>query len=497
MNSLSLTWTLSELLPELGCLHKTEVTGLSQDSRSTKPGDLFIARRGLKTTGAEFAADAVAKGAVAVLLDASQAEAEHLQSILNVPVIAWITKRLGLGVLADRFYHSPSRKLKVVGITGTNGKTSSAHFCVQALEHLGRRTALIGTLGNGFLTNLSDASHTTPDAVDLHRMLAEFLAQGAEAVVMEVSSHAIDQGRIEGVEFDVVGYTNLTRDHLDYHGTEAAYAAAKARLFNEYNVGRQVLNADDPRPATILASIRHGLDRIGFSLTDQSQVVALISKELHPSGMRLQIKLGAQRFELESSLLGEFNIANLLLVSGLLLQLGYPVDTISTALNALEPVTGRMQRISSQQGPTVLVDYAHTPDALEKALAACRAHLTEGQLFVLFGCGGDRDRGKRPMMAAAAEDGSDRVWLTSDNPRNEDPQKILEDTLAGFENPEQVTTEIDRKRAIESVISAATAADIVLLAGKGHESYQEIKGERLPFSDAEVALQVLSAGERT
>src|SRR5210317_1345902 len=270
MNSLSLTWTLSELLPELGCLHTTEVTGLSQDSRSTKPGDLFIARRGLKTTGAEFAADAVAKGAVAVLLDASQAEAEHLQSILNVPVIAWITKRLGLGGLADRFYHSPSRKLKVVGITGTNGKTSSAHFCVQALEHLGRRTALIGTLGNGFLTNLSEASHTTPDAVDLHRMLAEFLAQGAEAVVMEVSRHAIDQGRIEGVEFDVVGYTNLTRDHLDYHGTEAAYAAAKARLFNEYNVGRQVLNADDPRPATILASIRHGLDRIGFSLTDQS-----------------------------------------------------------------------------------------------------------------------------------------------------------------------------------------------------------------------------------
>lgn len=494
MSSLVLKWTLSDLLPELGCLHTAEVTGLSQDSRTAKAGDLFIARRGLKTSGAEFAPEAVSNGAAAVLLDASQSEAEYLQSVLQVPVVAWNTNRLGLGVLADRFYHSPSRKLKVVGITGTNGKTSSAHFCVQALEQLGKRSALIGTLGNGFLSDLSDASHTTPDAVSLHRMLAEYLALGAEAVVMEVSSHAIDQGRIEGVDFDVVGYTNLTRDHLDYHGTEAAYAAAKARLFNEYNVGRQVLNADDPRPATILASNSRGLDRIGFSLSDQSQVVALIQKELHPAGMKLDVKLGAQRFSLELSLLGEFNIANLLLVSGLLLQLGYGADKLAVALSQLQPVAGRMQRILSEKGPTVLVDYAHTPDALEKALAACRAHLSEGQLFVLFGCGGDRDRGKRPMMAAAAERGGDRVWLTSDNPRTEDPQQILNDTLSGFEMPEQVCTEIDRKQAIESAISAATSADIVLLAGKGHETYQEINGERLPFSDAEVAAQVLSAG---
>ena len=235
MSGLNLRWTLAELLPELGCLDTTEVTGLTQDSRTVEKGDLFVARTGFRTDGAEFARDAVHKGAAAVLLETDRTSAEYLASILHVPVISWTPARLNLGALADRFYQSPSRKLQVIGITGTNGKTSSAHFSAQVSNALGRRAAMIGTLGNGFLDCLDTATHTTPDAVSLHRMIAEYESQGAQMVVMEVSSHAIDQGRIDGIDFDVFGYTNLTRDHLDYHGSEEAYAAAKARLFTDCN----------------------------------------------------------------------------------------------------------------------------------------------------------------------------------------------------------------------------------------------------------------------
>lgn len=494
MSGLNLRWTLAELLPELGCLDTTEVMGLTQDSRTVEKGDLFVARTGFRTDGAEFARDAVHKGAAAVLLETDRTSAEYLASILHVPVISWTPARLSLGALADRFYQSPSRKLQVIGITGTNGKTSSAHFSAQVSNALGRRAAMIGTLGNGFLDCLDTATHTTPDAVSLHRMIAEYEAQGAQMVVMEVSSHAIDQGRIDGIDFDVVGYTNLTRDHLDYHGSEEAYAAAKAKLFTDCNVGRQVLNADDLRPAALLCTPAVGVDRVGFSLTDQTQVVALVSKVLRTGGMDLEIKLGANKLQLELPLLGEFNISNLLLVIGLMHQLGYGAEQLEPALNQVQPVKGRMQRLANREGPVVLVDYAHTPDALVKALNACRAHMSEGRLAVLFGCGGDRDRGKRPLMAAAAEQNADLIWLTSDNPRTENPEQIISDALSGFSEGVQLVTEVDRGRAIASIIRATGEGDIVLLAGKGHETYQEINDERMPFSDAEVATNALRAG---
>lgn len=494
MSALVVRWTLAELLPELGCLDTTQVTGLTQDSRLVSPGDLFVARAGLKTDGSEYGRDAVQRGAAAILLESDLVNPDYLASILHVPVIRWSPKRLSLGSLADRFYHSPSRKLQIVGITGTNGKTSCAHFCVQAFDALGKRAAMIGTLGNGFLESLEESTHTTPDAITLHKMIAEYEALGAKAIVMEVSSHAIDQGRIDGVDFNVVGYTNLTRDHLDYHGTEEAYAAAKARLFCDFNVGRQVLNADDPRPASLLARSVAGLDRIGFSMIDQTQVVALVDRQLHVDGMDLKVKVGANQLTLKLSLLGEFNIANLLLVIGLLYQLGWTVDQLNVALSQIEPVTGRMQRLPNTRGPAVLVDYAHTPDALAKALAACRAHMEQGRLAVLFGCGGDRDRGKRPMMAAAAEQGADLIWLTSDNPRSESPEKIMSETLSGFTDSRKVHTEVDRQRAIEAIIAATREGDIVLLAGKGHETYQEIDNARLPFSDVRVATEALRAG---
>jgi len=494
MSRLAMQWTLAELLPELGCIDTTQITGITQDSRTVEKGDLFVARAGLTTDGAHYARQAVEQGAVAVLLEVGGLTAEFLASQLNVSVVPWDPRRLSLGAIADRFYRSPSRKLKVIGITGTNGKTSSAHFCAQVLNSLEHRAAIIGTLGNGFLDSLETATHTTPDTLTVHRMIAEYAARGAEAVVMEVSSHAIDQGRIDAVCFDVVGYTNLTRDHLDYHGSEDAYAAAKARLFTDFNVGRQVLNADDPRPALLLAKTAIGLDRIGFSLTDNTQFVALKSKELRVDGMALKVKVGAASIDLELPLLGEFNIANLLLVIGLLDQLGFKAQQLQTALNQIKPVDGRMQRLANTQGPVVLVDYAHTPDALVKALSACRAHMQDGRLFVLFGCGGDRDRGKRALMAAAAEQGADRVWLSSDNPRSEDPNQIISDALGGFTNQDAVHVEADRALAIRSIIAEAQAGDIVLLAGKGHETYQEINGERHPFSDADVASKALRSG---
>lgn len=494
MSRLPMQWTLAELLPELGCLETTLITGITQDSRKVESGDLFVARVGLTTDGAHYARQAVEQGAVAVLLEVGGLSAEFLAAQLNVPVVAWMPQRLSLGAIADRFYHSPSRKVKVIGITGTNGKTSSAHFCAQVLNSLERRAAIIGTLGNGFLDSLEDATHTTPDTLSLHAMIAEYAASGAEVVVMEVSSHAIVQGRIDGVHFDVVGYTNLTRDHLDYHGTEDAYAAAKARLFTDFNVGRQVLNADDPRPALLLAKPAVGVDRTGFSLTDNTQFVGLRAKELRVDGMTLRVKIGAAAINLELPLLGEFNIANLLMVIGLLDQLGFKANELEAALNQIKPVDGRMQRLSNTQGPVVLVDYAHTPDALIKALSACRAHMQDGRLFVLFGCGGDRDRGKRALMAAAAEQGADRVWLTSDNPRSEHPNQIISDALGGFTNPDAVHVEVDRALAIRLIIAEAQAGDIVLLAGKGHETYQEINGERQPFSDAEIASEALRSG---
>ena len=496
MSRLPFRWSLSELLPELGCLDTIEVTGLTQDSRQVSPGDLFIARKslGASALNLNYAKQAIEGGAVAVLVEADAAEAKRLVSELNVPVVSWATHRLTLGVVADRFYHSPSRKLKVIGITGTNGKTTSAHFCTQALNKMGVNAAMIGTLGNGFLNALEDSTHTTPDAVNLHRLMAEFHSAGAQAVVMEVSSHSIDQGRIDGIDFDVVAYTNLTRDHLDYHATELAYAETKARLFNDYHVGRQVLNADDPRPAYLLQKNVHGVDRLGFSLIDQSQVVALIRRELTPEGMELEIKVGAHHISLSLNLLGEFNIANLLLVAGVLHQLGYSAEQLNSGLASLEPVAGRMQRLECLSGPSVLVDYAHTPDALEKALSACRSHLKNGRLLVLFGCGGDRDTGKRPLMAQVAERGADAVWLTSDNPRSEDPQQIAIQVMQGFDSPKQVHLELNRRVAIEQIINSAQAGDLVLLAGKGHETYQEINGEREPFCDIEVAYSVLRVG---
>lgn len=499
MSHLNLTWNINELLAPFGLRSfDVEVNALSQDSRESQDGSLFIARQGAKYSGSEFAMQAASKGAKAILLEGNEESANLLEAELKeqgylTPVIAWDNEALSLSALADRFYHSPSQTMVVVGVTGTNGKTSTAHFMVQLLTAMGEKAALLGTIGIGFLGQLESSSHTTLEPVLLQRTLATLRSEGATHVVMEVSSHAIEQGRIDQVAFDLVGYTNLTRDHLDYHGTMDAYAAAKARLFRDYAVPLQIVNADDLVTQALLDESTEQ-QRVGFSTTNQSTWAHLASHAFRPDGLSLEFNLAGEIARLDVPLMGSFNVANLLLAVASLKLLGFEISDIERAATQLKSVPGRMELIEVKQGPIVIVDYAHTPDALEKALLACREHLKDGAVSVLFGCGGDRDQGKRPLMAQVAASYADSVWVTSDNPRTENPQAIVDQIMTGFASQESVKQVLGRADAIDLAIAAANEGDIVLLAGKGHEEYQEINGERLPFSDQAQARRALAAG---
>lgn len=460
------------------------VSGLCLDSRCVRPGDLFLARSGVRHRGADFIAQAFDNGAVAALVDEAElneeAAAAFQRPVLRVARLDW-----AIGALASRFYGAPSQSLRVIGITGTNGKTSCAHYLAQALNRCGLRTALIGTVGNGFPGQLRPATHTTPDVVRLHAELARLQREGAQAVVMEVSSHALDQQRVAGVRFAAVGYTNLSHDHLDYHGDMSHYAAAKARLFQDYGAPIQVLNADDAACAALLAEpCPAGGERIGFSLQANTAPVFADQLTLKPQGLMFELHTPWGEVLVTAGLLGRFNVANLLLVATMLGSLGYELSNIASALAALKPVCGRMECLAHEGAPTVIVDYAHTPDALEKALQAAREHLgQQARLWALFGCGGDRDRAKRPLMGEIASTLADQVVLTSDNPRTEDPRSIIDMIRQGVDADRLVLVEPDRARAIAEVVARAECHDIILLAGKGHETYQEIDAVRYPFSD--------------
>ena len=494
MTQLSLQWNLNEFLQPFGLKGSdVSITRLSQDSREDQLGALFIARSGAKYSAIDFAEQAVNKGAKAVLLQGGEEEAVQLAEQLDVEVIAWQSDDCSLAQLADRFYHSPSQSMTLVGITGTNGKTSCAHFLVQVLSMLGCRAAMLGTLGIGFLNDLKVSSHTTLDPIALQRTLAELREAGADTVVMEVSSHAIDQGRIDQLVFDLVAYTNLSRDHLDYHGSMESYAAAKAKLFDAYHVPLQLINADDAFAAALLKQQTEAT-RLSFSTASKSADVASFNPEFTAQGLSFSLSIHEQTVTVMAPLMGSFNLSNLTLVMGAATLLGYDLSDVERCVSKLQPVPGRMEVISSLSERCVIVDYAHTPDALEKALIACREHLNGGDLLVLFGCGGDRDRGKRPMMAAVAEKLADRVWVTSDNPRTENPQAIIDDVMNGFAGSKPVVEVIGRADAIDQIIAQASADDIVLIAGKGHEEYQEINGDRLPFSDKNQALSALRGG---
>ena len=460
--------------------------GMTADSRRVRAGDVFLAFPGDVHDGRKFIPAALAAGAAAVLWDPEGYAWPAEAAVANRPVA---DLRRQSARLAAAWWQEPSRRLRMVGVTGTNGKTSCSHWLAEAFTRLGRRTALIGTLGNGFPGELAGTSHTTPDAVTLQGLLAEFRQAGAAGVVMEVSSHALDQGRVEGVQYDVAVLTNLSRDHLDYHGDMASYAHAKARLFDWPSLQWAILNADDAFGQRLAADLEGGPVRVlsyGLACGD----VRAESLQASADGLEMGIATPWGQGHLASPLVGEFNAYNLLACLAVLLASDVPLDDALDVLATVHPVPGRMQRLGGAAQPTVIVDYAHTPDALEKALKTLRP-LATGKLCCVFGCGGGRDKGKRPLMGGVAAALADRVIVTSDNPRHEEPAEIVADILAGMP-PGQVSI-LDRAQAIRAAIAQADAADVVLIAGKGHEDYQEIRGERLPFSDYELASQALAA----
>ncbi len=464
---------------------------MTADSRRVQPGDVFVAFPGAHADGRDFIGQAMARGAAAVIAEAG---AKAKVGAGEAPIIE--VEELGpmSGEIAHLVYGRPSEKLWLAGITGTNGKTSVSQWIAQAMGTMGRRCAVVGTLGNGFVDALVESPNTTPDAITLHAALAEFLAAGAQACAMEVSSIGLDQGRVNGAAIDVAVFTNLTRDHLEYHGSMEAYAAAKERLFAQPGLGAAVLNLDDSFGRDLARRLRSRLPTIGYTLgmptADCDELLRADDLRMGPSGIEFEL-LGAT---VTASVVGRFNAANLLAVAGALLSRGESVDAIVAALRALRPPPGRMQALGGQGSqPLVVVDYAHTPDALEKALGVLRetAAARGGQLVCVFGCGGDRDPGKRPQMGAVVERLADRVVVTSDNPRSEDPQAIIDAILGGMKRTPEV--QADRARAVAEAVAKGADSDVILLAGKGHEPYQEIAGVRHAYSDLDAAKSALEA----
>jgi len=484
---------------------KVPVTRLVTDSRAVRQGDTFVAYPGEKTDGRQFIAQAIAQGASAVIW-----EKQHFvwDDAWQIPNLAVSDLRHKAGWLADAVCGAPSEKLQMIGVTGTNGKTTTSHWIAHALNDAGKKCALIGTLGNGLVDALQPSANTTPDAIRVHSLLADFLRAEVQAVAMEVSSHALAQGRVNGVRFDVALLTNLSRDHLDYHGDMESYAASKRRLFDWQNLKFAVLNLDDAFGAELAEELCGGVvEVIGYGMSDAALQLAerlglrMVYGHLAAmsgQGLRLDVYSSWGGGQINSLLVGRFNAANLLGALAVLLVSGIELSEVVQSLSKVQAVAGRMQRLGGAGQPTVIVDYAHTPDALEKVLLALRevnAPL-DGKLICVFGCGGDRDRGKRAMMGLVAEKFSDHCIITSDNPRSEDPQRIIAEIVGGMTaNNREVI--VERATAIERAIGLARQCDTVLLAGKGHEDYQEINGVKHPFSDVAVAECALQAWRAT
>jgi UDP-N-acetylmuramyl-tripeptide synthetase len=463
-------------------------TAITTDSRKVVSGALFLAYPGTHSDGRHYIAQAIAAGAAAVVWDSNDFA---WSADWQVPNIGVVGLKEQVAEIAAEYYGHPTQKLTMLGVTGTNGKTSVSQWLAQALTNLGQKTAVIGTIGNGFVDSQIAASNTTPDAVLLQQMLAGFVTQNAKAVAMEVSSHGLHQGRVNAVKFDVAVLTNLSRDHLDYHQTMEEYAAAKAQLFSWPSLRAAVVNADDAFGLSLLEKLQAQAKPVltyGLHAGD----VRGADLQLLQHGLRMQVSTPQGDAILFAPVLGRFNAYNVLAVLSTLLALEISLTDAVAALANIKPVAGRMQQFGGDDKPLVVVDYAHTPDALDKVLATLREQVQgENQLICVFGCGGDRDAGKRPLMGEVAAKLADRVIVTSDNPRGEDPAQIIAQIEVGMHKPH--LTELDRAAAIQRAISEARAGDIVLLAGKGHEDYQEIQGLRTPFSDAAVAMAALNA----
>lgn len=458
------------------------IGGLALDSRRLQPGDAFVALAGDREHGMAYVDEARQRGAVAVIHDGQR----ELPNDLDLPAVSVPELRSRLSTLAKRMWGEAVDRLDLVAVTGTNGKSSVAWLLAQALDG-----AMIGTLGWGRPGRLEPVGHTTPDVFSVHRLLAELSGQGVERVVLEASSHALDQGRLEGLGFSSVIFTTLGYDHLDYHADRAAYAAAKARLFRDFGSSRQIVNLDDEFGAELAAELAEGDGRIGYSLTSGSGADAMARVlRADRDGLALAFELGECRFEARSRLVGRVNAWNLLIVAAELRARGLDTEEIARRLSVLEPVPGRMEPLRAADAPLAIVDYAHTPDALENALISAR-ELTGEALWCVFGCGGDRDRDKRPRMGRVAERLADHIVLTDDNPRSEDGLAIIRAIQAGMEKPQRSIVIRDRSRAIAHAIGQAGGDDAVVVAGKGHETEQVIGDRHLPFDDRQCVRNVL------
>lgn len=476
----------------------TRVSGLSMDSRKTRPGDLFLACHGTRTSGIHYLQAAIESGAAVI---AAEADAGVAGVINGIPVVAVEDLRHKTGTIAARFYGHPSERMNVVGITGTNGKTSVASFIAQVLSTVtGHKAGLIGTLGYGPHMNLVPGPNTTPDPVTIQQTLAEFVQQGMDTAIMEVTSIGLDQGRVVGVDFNLGLLTNLTVDHLDYHGDMQTYAEAKKQLFTNHGIRHAIINLDDAYGRRLAGEIADQVPVTGYGLVDRFSnnakagdvpaVVAVVDED--DRGMTLVVKSPWGEAQLNTVLSGRYNAHNLLASLAALCLLELPFESAIAQLSHVTPVPGRLERFGGKEQPAVYVDYAHTPDALQHVLNYLKNRCA-GTLVCVFGCGGDRDKSKRPRMGAIAEDYADQVILTNDNPRYEDPAAIIKDILAGVTEPDAVQIQPDRSAAINGAIQAASPGDVVLIAGKGHETYQEIAGQRYPFSDRQLVRNLLGS----
>ncbi len=482
---------LTELLPDVaGIPPELVVTGLVLDSRAVRPGNAFVAIAGFGAHGLRFVEQARAAGATAILFEPpAPDDLPAPDDAIAVPDL-----RARLGEMGDHFHGRATQAMTVVGVTGTNGKTSTVQLLTQAWHARGLVSGSVGTLGAGLYGHIVPTGFTTPLVLQTHELLAAMHDDGAQAIAMEASSHALDQGRVDGVHFDVAVFTNLTRDHLDYHGDMATYGAAKARLFAWPGLKAAVVNVDDAFGRELIGTLPPGVRAIGVS--SRAGADATLHAEnlrFDNTGIGFDLVVQGESHPVHSQLLGRFNVDNLLAVAGVLFALGDVPAQVAATLSTLQPIHGRMNRLGGDgRAPLVVIDYAHTPDALEQVLSSLRAHV-QARLVCVFGCGGDRDRGKRPQMAAIAEKYADTVIVTDDNPRFEDGDAIVADIVAGFAHPERITVQRDRAAAIKQAVGAAAVNDIVVVAGKGHEPYQDIQGVQHPFDDTQVARAALEA----
>lgn len=477
--------TLAQLLPEYFPDSSLPIQSIAIDSRQVTQKGLFFAYPGYAADGRAYIPQAVTKGASVVvcdnrdnyLLDTSSFNGTIFLSIANVREL--------VGLVAARFFENPSQSMKVIGVTGTNGKTSITHFIAQALKHYQMNCAVLGTLGNGLIDALQASERTTLDAIHLQKILHEFKQQAIKYVAMEVSSHALSQCRVNGMYFDTAVLSQVTRDHLDYHQNMDDYKKAKSLLFSHPHLKNAVINADDALGKELIKQHEKNLSIISYSFSKPicaEKSIYVTSLYANPAGFEVTVNGSWGQGQFSSPLLGQFNVSNLLAVIGVLLSQGLSFKHALAACEHLQGVAGRMQSFGGGNSPRVVVDYAHTPDALEKVLQTLRIHC-QNKLWCVFGCGGERDRGKRPEMGKVASTLADRVIVTNDNPRSESPEKIAEQISSGLANRIEII--LDRAEAINTAVHSANTGDIVLVAGKGHEDFQIIGSEKLPFNDAQ------------